>query len=51
MDFNYSEEQLKLKKEVHDFFVRELPSDYRARRLARRATWHQGGLGTAAASA
>ena len=29
MDFNYSEEQLKLKKEAHDFFVKELPSDYR----------------------
>ncbi|MEE8353514.1 MAG: acyl-CoA dehydrogenase family protein, partial [Dehalococcoidales bacterium] len=31
MDFNYSEEQLKLKKEVHEFFVKELPSDYRPR--------------------
>lgn len=31
MDFNYSEEQVKLKKEVHEFFVNELPSDYRVR--------------------
>ena len=31
MDFTYSEEQEKLKKEVHDFFLEELPSDYRAR--------------------
>ncbi len=31
MDFNYSEEQLKLKKEVREFFVKELPSDYRSR--------------------
>jgi len=29
MDFNYSEEQLRIKKEVHDFFVKELPPDYR----------------------
>jgi alkylation response protein AidB-like acyl-CoA dehydrogenase len=31
MDFNYSEEQLKLQKEVREFFIKELPSDYRAR--------------------
>ena len=31
MDFTYSEGQEKLKKEVHDFFLNELPSDYRAR--------------------
>ena len=28
MDFSYSEEQLKLQEEIHDFFVRELPTDY-----------------------
>ena len=31
MDFTYSEGQEKLKKEMHDFFLNELPSDYRAR--------------------
>ncbi len=31
MDFRFTEEQEKLRAEVHDFFANELPSDYRAR--------------------
>jgi hypothetical protein len=31
MDFRFTEEQEKLRKEVHDFFVENLPSDYRPR--------------------
>ena len=31
MDFRFTEEQEKLKKEMHDFFLEELPSDYEAR--------------------
>ncbi len=30
MEFNYSQEQLKLKEEVHSFYIKEMPSDYRA---------------------
>ncbi len=29
MEFNYSEKQLEMKAEIHDFYVKELPSDYR----------------------
>ncbi|HEY32494.1 MAG TPA: hypothetical protein G4O10_05255 [Dehalococcoidia bacterium] len=31
MDFNYTEEQEKLRQEVHEFFSSNLPSDYRPR--------------------
>ncbi|MAF85801.1 MAG: hypothetical protein CL875_04915 [Dehalococcoidales bacterium] len=30
MDFEFTEEQEKLRKEIHEFFVNELPLDYRA---------------------
>jgi len=30
MDFTFTEEQEQLRKEVHDFFLNEMPSDYRA---------------------
>lgn len=38
MDFSFTEEQEKLRKEVHDFFVSELPSDYRPGLSGRRAS-------------
>jgi len=37
MDFSFTQEQEKLRHEVHDFFVKELPSDFRPGLSARRA--------------
>jgi alkylation response protein AidB-like acyl-CoA dehydrogenase len=37
MDFRFTEEQEKLRKEIHDFFVSELPSDYRPATCGRRS--------------
>lgn len=38
MEFGFTEEQEKLRREVHDFFVNELPSDYHPSLSGRRAT-------------
>jgi alkylation response protein AidB-like acyl-CoA dehydrogenase len=38
VDFSFTEEQEKLRKEVHDFFMNELPSDYRPGLSGRRAS-------------
>ncbi len=37
MEFTFTEEQEKLRKEVHDFFVSELPSDYTPATTGRRS--------------
>ena len=37
MDFSFTQEQDKLRQEVRDFFVKELPSDFRPGLSARRA--------------
>jgi len=37
MEFGFTEAQEKLRKEIHDFFANELPSDYQPGKSAERA--------------